>query len=224
MLDLYQFQEAVFWARLDSCHWNIHSCIKYQYHWKPPSAWDFYKNKKNISDVGDLSISSAWECKCAGDESDSVTCECEFDANCFVSVSREPESSQSVRVWDEKLLKAMKRAHDLVQKLEVHLYDSYRPRIGRSAKYRPVLVGGPQSKQRAPWNDIILVDNLIVKFPLLQLSRELPGRVHSLISRDSTVLQANAGCQSTTGNENGARGGKAMSLFGLLQTVVIQNQ
>lgn len=102
------------------------------------------------------------------------------------------------------MLKAIEDVHDLVEKLEVHCYDSYRLRKGLSAKYQPASVDGPRSEHGTPWKDIITIISAIVKFPSLKRSHELPVRVRSLIGRDSTVLHANTVCRSITKNENGA--------------------
>lgn len=102
------------------------------------------------------------------------------------------------------MLKARKDVHDLVENIEVHWYDSCRPRKVLSAKYRPVLIGSPRPKHGALWKDIIRDDSVVVKLPSLKRSRELPVRAQNLITSNSTVLHANADCQSTMANGNGA--------------------
>lgn len=82
-----------------------------------------------------------------------------------------------MRVWVERVLKAINDVHDLVESLAVLWYDSCRSHKGLSAEYRPAFVGSPQSKHVPLWKDIITVDSVIVKFPSLKRSRALPIRV-----------------------------------------------
>lgn len=124
----------------DVYHWKVHRCIEYRYRWKLSLTRGFHKDKGSSNDVAKLFIPSVLESKCAEDNIGGAYCDHDYEANCFVAVIEKTESSQYVRVWVGKVLKAIKSVHDAIAKHETHWSDSHEQRKGLSTKYQPALL------------------------------------------------------------------------------------